>query len=431
MITPLAKELNDILGGTTAGDLLSDVGKRLYFPKGIIAQSGEAKKLGKTANGTIGMTVIGGTPVTLKSIQDLVPGLTARELVAYAPTAGNPDLRALWKEAIIKKNPLLKDKAFSLPVLVPGLTAGISYLADLFLDESKGLIAADPSWDNYVLIASARRNADFVQFAMFKDGKFNIDGLVEKMKEQAKSGSVRVLLNFPQNPSGYSPTVQEAKRLVEEVKSLAENGTKVMVWCDDAYFGLAYEDDIEKQSLFAYLADLHPNVLAAKIDGPTKEDFAWGFRCGFITFASKGMTEEQYDALVKKLMGTIRSSVSCSSTPPQTLLLKAFQNLETEAQKAEYRKVLEKRYKLVKNFVNTHKSDEVIPLPFNSGYFMSFSTKTVDAELLRQTLLNESGIGTISIDSRTLRVAFSSLEEDKIPVVYKAIYETAEKLARS
>lgn len=431
MITPLAKELNDILGGTTAGDLLSDVGKRLYFPKGIIAQSGEAKKLGKTANGTIGMTVIGGTPVTLKSIQDLVPGLTARELVAYAPTAGNPDLRALWKEAIIKKNPLLKDKAFSLPVLVPGLTAGISYLADLFLDENKGLIAADPSWDNYVLIASARRNADFVQFAMFKDGKFNIDGLVEKMKEQAKSGSVRVLLNFPQNPSGYSPTVQEAKRLVEEVKSLAENGTKVMVWCDDAYFGLAYEDDIEKQSLFAYLADLHPNVLAAKIDGPTKEDFAWGFRCGFITFASKGMTEEQYDALVKKLMGTIRSSVSCSSTPPQTLLLKAFQNPETEAQKAEYRKVLEKRYKLVKDFVNTHKSDEVIPLPFNSGYFMSFSTKTVDAELLRQTLLNESGIGTISIDSRTLRVAFSSLEEDKIPVVYKAIYETAEKLARS
>ena len=431
MITPLAKELNDILGGTTAGSLLSDVGKRLYFPKGIIAQSGEAKKLGKTANGTIGMTVINGSPVTLKSIQDLTPGLTARELVAYAPTAGNPDLRALWKEAIIKKNPLLKDKAFSLPVLVPGLTAGISYLADLFLDETKPLIAADPSWDNYVLIASARRNAEFIQFAMFKDGKFNIDGLVATMKEQAKSGSVRVLLNFPQNPSGYSPTVQEAKRLVEEVKALAENGTKVMVWCDDAYFGLAYEDDIEKQSLFAYLADLHPNVLAAKIDGPTKEDFAWGFRCGFITFASKGMNEEQYDALVKKLMGTIRSSVSCSSTPPQTLLLKAFQNPETEAQKAEYRKILEKRYHLVKDFVKSHTSNEITALPFNSGYFMSFSTKTVDAEVLRQTLLNESGIGTISIDSHTLRVAFSSLEEDKINIVYQAIYETADKLARS
>ena len=107
MISPLAQELNDVLAGTVAGDLLSDMGKRLYFPKGIIAQSGEAKKLGKTANATIGMTVINGSPVTLQSIQDQVPSFSSRELVAYAPTAGNPDLRALWKESIIKKNPRL------------------------------------------------------------------------------------------------------------------------------------------------------------------------------------------------------------------------------------------------------------------------------------------------------------------------------------
>ncbi|MBO5608508.1 MAG: aminotransferase class I/II-fold pyridoxal phosphate-dependent enzyme [Treponema sp.] len=430
MITALAQELNDVLKGTTPGDLLSDLGKRMYFPKGIIAQSGEAKKLGKTANGTIGMTVINGAPVTLRTISDQVPSLNSRELVAYAPTAGNPDLRALWKEAIIKKNPRLQNIPTSLPVLVPGLTAGISYLADLFLDETKPLVAADPSWDNYVLIASARRNAGFIQFPMFKNGTFNIEGLEKTLNEQASSGSVRVLLNSPQNPSGYSPTVDEVKKLVEIIRGLAEKGVKVMVWCDDAYFGLAYEDDIEKQSLFAYLADLHPNVLAAKIDGPTKEDFAWGFRCGFITFACKGMNDAQYDALVKKLMGVIRSSVSCSSTPPQTLLLNAFKNPETENQKAEYRKILEKRYKLVKQFVTTHSSSEVEALPFNSGYFMSFHTKTVDAEKLRQTLLNESGIGTISIDSHTLRVAFSSLDEDKIDIVYKAIYETADKLAR-
>ena len=104
-------------------------------------------------------------------------------------------------------------------------------------------------------------------------------------------------------------------------KELAEKGTKVMVWCDDAYFGLNYEDDIEPQSLFAHLCDLHENVLAAKIDGPTKEDFAWGFRTGFITFGCKGMTEAQYDALVKKLMAAIRSSVSCASTPSQSLIL--------------------------------------------------------------------------------------------------------------
>ena len=430
MVNELAQELNDALAGTTAGSLLSDMGKRLYFPKGIIAQSGEAKKLGKTANGTIGMTVMDGTPVALPAVREIVPGLTSRELVAYAPTAGNPDLRALWKENIIRKNPLLQGVSFSLPVLVPGLTAGISYLADLFLDEDYSLIASDPSWDNYVLIASARRNAPFVQFQMFKDGAFNIPGLKAAMEAEAAKGSVRVLLNFPQNPSGYSPTAAEAKEIVSFIKSLADKGTKVMVWCDDAYFGLDYEKDIEKQSLFAYLANLSENVLAAKIDGPTKEDFAWGFRCGFISFASKGMTELQYDALVKKLMGAIRSSVSCSSTVPQSLLLKAFQNPEYENQKAAFRTVLEKRYRKVRSFVNSHQSTEIEALPFNSGYFMSFHTKTVNAEDLRQKLLKERGIGTISIDAHTLRVAFSSLEEDQIDTVYSAIYEEAERLSK-
>lgn len=432
MINALAQELNETLKGTTPGVLLSDVGTRLYFPKGIIAQSGEAKKLGKTANGTIGMTVIDGTPVMLPSVKKYIPDLSSRELVAYAPTAGNPDLRELWKQALIKKNPSLEGKSFSIPVVVPGLTAGISYLADLFLDETKPLVAADPSWDNYVLIANARRNAEFVQFPMFADGKFNIPGLEKVLREQAKSGSVRVLLNFPQNPSGYSPTSAETAQIVSIIKSLADAGTKVMVWCDDAYFGLNYEKDIESQSLFAHLCDLSPNVLAAKIDGPTKEDFAWGFRCGFITFGCKGLTEEQYDALVKKLMAAIRSSVSCSSTPPQSLLLKAFQNpAQVEKEKAEFRAVLEKRYALVKKFTTTHTSENITPLPFNSGYFMAFDTKKVNAETLRQKLLKERGIGTISIDSRTLRVAFSSLEEDKIDIVYQAIYETADELARN
>ncbi|MDD7580199.1 MAG: aminotransferase class I/II-fold pyridoxal phosphate-dependent enzyme [Treponema sp.] len=428
MINPLAQELNDALKGTTAGQLLSDVGTRLYFPKGIIAQSGEAKKLGKVANGTIGTTVVEGKPVMLPSIHKFAPDLTAAELVAYAPTAGNPEFREIWKKELIKKNPRLEGKAISTPVVVPGLTAGISYLSDLFLDENHSLIAADPSWDNYVLIASARRNADFVQFKMFKDGKFNIDGLEETLKEEAKKGSVRVLLNFPQNPSGYSPTRDEAQRLVSIMKNLAENGTKVMVWCDDAYFGLNYEDDIEPQSLFAYLCDLHENILAAKIDGPTKEDFAWGARTGFITFGCKGMTESQYDALVKKLMAAIRSSVSCASTPAQTLIRKGYETGKLDEEKKEFRKILERRYALVRKFINEHTSSAIEPLPFNSGYFMSFDTKKINAEELRVRLLNEKGIGTIQIDSRTLRVAFSSLDENKIEVVYQAIYDMAEEM---
>lgn len=427
MLNELAQELNKTLEGTTVGALLSDLGTRLYFPKGIIAQSGEAKKSASFANGTIGMCMgDDGNPVTLPSINENVPSMTTRELVAYAPTAGIPELREIWKEKMIAKNPDLKGKSISLPVVVPGLSAGISYLADLFLDETKGLLAADPSWDNYTLIANARRNASFKQFAMFKDGKFNISGLEEAMRKEAESGSVRVILNFPQNPSGYSPTSDERKQLVEIIKKMAEEGKKVMVWCDDAYFGLNYEDNIEAQSLFAYLADLHENVLAAKIDGPTKEEFAWGFRVGFITFGCKGMTDDQYNALVTKLNSAIRSSVSCSSTPSQNLLLKAFKNPTSEAKKLEYRNMLCERYKIVRKFCNENTCSTLTPLPFNSGYFMSFNMPNGKSNELRQKLLAEKGIGVISIDANTLRVAFSSIPQSKLLEVYKAIYEVAE-----
>ena len=429
MINPLAQGLNETLKGSVVDALMSDMGKRLYFPNGIISQGGEAAKDAKFANGTIGMAVANGTPIELDSYKKSMPNFNPQETVAYAKTAGNPDLRKMWKEKIIEKNPSLKDKNFSLPILVPGLTAVLSYVCDLFIDEDKPLLAADPCWDNYELICSARRGSEFHQFKCVENGTFNIAGLGAKMKADAeKYGSVRVILNFPQNPSGYSPTKSEAKEIVRIVKEIAESGKKVLVLSDDAYFGLNYEDDIEPQSLFAYLADLHENVLAIKADGPTKEDFAWGFRAGFVTFASKNLTDSQYTALTTKFMAAIRSSVSCSSTPSQTLVMHALTDPAHEAQKKELKKMLQVRYDAVRKFVDTHESKVLEVLPFNSGYFMSFHVKTGNAEDIRKKLLAEEGIGIIQIDQNTLRVAFSSIDEDKIDSVYSSIYKIAESM---
>ena len=431
MLNPLAQELNGILKNSSASFLFSDFGERIYFPNGIIAQSGEAKKFGYTANGTIGTTIIDGRPAMLDAIHRHVPEFSSASLVGYAPTAGNPDLREAWRQDMIRKNPSLEFKEFSQPVLVPGLTAGISYVADLFFDQTKPLLAADPSWDNYALICEARSNAPFHQFRMFNDGKFDIDSLEAALRKECEANkSARLLLNFPQNPSGYSPTRAEAKKIVSILKELAEAGNKILCISDDAYFGLNYDDDIEPESLFAQTCDLHPNILAVKIDGPTKEDFVWGFRAGFVTFGCKGFSKEQYQALVTKLMGTIRSSVSCSSTPPQSFLLKAMtdESEEFEEQKLEYRAVLEERYKKVRAFVDSHSSKVIEPLPFNSGYFMSFAVKGKNAEELRQKLLHGCGIGTVSIDSKTLRVAFSSLEAEQIEEVYSSIYKIADEL---
>ncbi|OHE60130.1 MAG: aminotransferase [Treponema sp. RIFOXYC1_FULL_61_9] len=423
----LALELNAALDGTVAARLLSGLGKRLYFPKGIISQSAEAKKLGHRANATIGMAFEGGRPMVLSAIADGMPTLSAAEAVAYAPTAGVESARTAWKDAMVRKNPSLDGARISLPVVVPGLTAGISYIADLFLDEGTSILMSDPSWDNYSLIFADRRGANPVEVPFFAAGPgLDLPAIRKAVAEAAKSGAVRLILNFPQNPSGYSPTRSEAEALIEMIEKTAKGGADVLAICDDAYFGLSYEDDIHPESLFARLSSIHERVLAVKIDGPTKEDFSWGLRTGFVTFGCAAMDDARYDALVKKLMGAIRSSVSCANTPAQFLMVKAQADSRTTGEKEHFRATLKKRYAAVKAFIAANPSHPVLsPLPFNSGYFMSFRCKGIGAETIRQALLKDHGIGTIAFGDKYLRIAFSSVDADHIPELYKTVFEVA------
>ena len=67
-------------------------------------------------------------------------------------------------------------------------------------------------------------------------------------------------------------------------------------------------------------------------------------------------------------------------------------------------------------------------MPFNSGYFMCFTVKGIDAEELRLKLLHEKQIGTIAIDSSHLRIAFSSLDKRDIDAVYESVYSVSEDM---
>jgi aspartate/methionine/tyrosine aminotransferase len=429
----LAGELNAVLEGTVPGALLSPLGRRLYFPRGIIAQGAEAKQYAPDANGTLGIAVKNKTPLILSALKDQIPGLGAPDIVSYAPTAGIPALREFWAAEIRRKNPSLAGASLSLPVVTAGLTAGISAVCDLFLGQGDVLLAADPSWDNYALIAEARRCARLGPVDLFGEGGINLAALRAALEGEAqRTGLVRIILNFPNNPAGYSPTKTEAAEICAMIHRIAQGGAKVLVICDDAYFGLRFEDDIEAQSLFAYLADIHENVFAAKIDGATKEDFAWGLRCAFVTFGGRGLTEAHYGALVKKAMGVIRSTVSCSSTVSQSLLHRMYTTggAAMEAEREEFRALIGGRYRRVRAIVDGRKNHPVLrPMPFNSGYFMSFRCRGVGAEALRQRLLHTYRVGAVAIDGRTLRVAFSGMDDGAIDGAYAAIYRAAEELA--
>jgi len=426
----LAEELNEALEGSVAGRLLSDMGKRMYFPRGILSQSAEADQKAKRFNATIGMAYEEGEPLILDAIRAALPSLTPYESVAYASTAGVPELRKRWKAALEDKNPSLRGKVFSLPVVVPGLTAAVSYISDLFLDPGDVAVVPDLHWPNYRLVVESRRTGVGLTYPLFAGQGFNVEGFEARLREGAKNRrKVAAILNFPNNPTGYSPTLAEAERIVETIGRVADEGSDVLVVTDDAYFGLQYEEGILRESLFGRLADFHERVLVAKADGPTKEDYVWGFRLGFVSFAGKGLDATRLDALTKKLMGVIRSSVSNSNGPGQHLLLKALGEPGYEAQKARYRELLASRYRKVRAFLDRTALPPCLqPLPFNSGYFMSLECRGISAETLRLRLLDK-GIGTIALGERHLRVAFSCVEASDIDELYLAIVAEATALA--
>ena len=422
----IARELNDTLQGTIVSDLLSDLGRRMYFPKGIVAQGAEAKKHAGRYNATVGMAFAGGSAMILPSIGSRLSGLSSNEAVAYAPTAGIPELRDLWKKEIGRKNPGVDISRISEPVVVSGLTNGIAQVADLFVDETDAVVVPDMFWGNYRLIIEEKRQARLAEFPFFDNGGLNIEGFRKAMVENAVNKKIVMIINFPNNPTGYSPSKKEARALADMIAGCAEEGYKILAITDDAYFGLFYEEDTYKESVFSMLADLHDNVLAVKIDGSTKEHFVWGFRLGFVTFGSKSLTADHYNALNTKLAGAIRSSISSSSRPAQSLLLNALGSPEFEKEKAVLDDILEKRYRTLRRIVEANAgSGPLKALPFNSGYFMSFECTSGSAEALRKELLMKEGIGVISIKDRYIRVAYSSVDETGLEEMLSTIFKTA------
>jgi aspartate/methionine/tyrosine aminotransferase len=422
-MNPQAEELNKIIQAKhpVVYDLLSDKGKNIFFPKkGILGQTADAK--GTKINATIGAAVEdNGSPMRLGSIESNVK-LDPSLVFPYAPSYGRPDIRAKWKSMIYEKNPTLRNKELSLPVVTNALTHGVSMAGYLFLNEGEKVIVPDLFWGNYNLILNHAYGAEVSKFNLFKDGGFDIDSFKTKLAEGGIGKKV-LILNFPNNPTGYTPTTNEIKDIVKVIKESAEQGNKIVVFSDDAYFGLVYEDGIEKESIFSFLCDLHENVLALKIDGPTKEDYVWGFRVGFMTYGIKGGDAELYTALEAKTAGAVRGNISNAANISQSLLLKAFEDEAYQAQKAEKFDIMNKRYHAVKEAVKEEKYAEYFTaLPYNSGYFMCVQLADgLDGEQIRKILIDNYSIGLINLNN-VLRVAFSAVAAADVKELFEGIY---------
>ncbi|MFC4304817.1 aminotransferase class I/II-fold pyridoxal phosphate-dependent enzyme [Cohnella boryungensis] len=423
-MNPLAQQLNETLSRDNphAASMLSSLGRAMYMPKlGILSQSAEAKQKAGVYNATIGIATENGKPMHLDVIQETLSAYEPKDIYEYAPPGGKPELRTVWRDKMLAENPSIKGKTISLPVVTNALTHGLSIVGDLFADVGDAVVVPDKNWENYELTFNVRRGAEMVYYPLYDaDNRFNSAGLRDALLAQKDRGKAIVLLNFPINPTGYTPNIEEGREIVAAIRDAAEAGINIVAVTDDAYFGLFFEDSLQ-ESLFGQLCGLHERVLAIKVDGATKEEYVWGFRVGFITYG--GLSEASLAALEQKTTGNIRSTISSGPHPSQTFILRALKSDLFQAQKDEKFAIMKGRANKVKTLLDSGKyGNEWSYYPFNSGYFMCLKLD-VDAETVRQRLLSAYGVGTIALGSSDLRVAFSCIEESNLEDLFDRIYQ--------
>jgi aspartate/methionine/tyrosine aminotransferase len=425
VMNPLAQQLNETITreNPEVAEMLSGLGRTIYMPKiGILSQSAEAKQKANVYNATIGIATENGQPMHLDVIQETLSAYEPKDIYEYAPPGGKPELRTVWRDKMLVENPSLVGKNICLPVVTNALTHGLSIVSDLFADEGDAVIVPDKNWENYELTFNIRRGAEMVHYPLYDaDNRFNSAGLRDALLTQKDRGKAIVLLNFPINPTGYTPGIEEGREIIAAIRDAAEAGINVVAVTDDAYFGLFFEDSMQ-ESLFGQLCGIHERVLAIKVDGATKEEYVWGFRVGFITYG--GLAEASLSALEQKTLGIIRATISSGPHPSQTFILRALKSPKFHDQKEQKFHIMKGRANKVKQLLDSGKfGAEWTYYPFNSGYFMCLKLLYVDAEAVRQRLLNAYGVGTIALGTTDLRVAFSSIEESNLEDLFDRIHQ--------
>ncbi|MBO4620455.1 MAG: aminotransferase class I/II-fold pyridoxal phosphate-dependent enzyme [Victivallales bacterium] len=436
MFNELAITLNDQIQAVNpvAYEMLSALGKRIYFPsKGILSQSGEAKTLAKKFNATIGTALKDHQAMSLPCVMDSLPGFSPNEALLYAPSYGQKPLREAWKAKILHDNPSLATVPFSLPVVTNGLTQALALAGDLLLDPGDHVLIPNMLWDNYLLNYSDRLQADLRHWEFFQGDRLNTMAFAQALEGYMPGQKVFVILNFPNNPTGYTPLESEAQALADTLLATAERGVRVVALIDDAYYGLFFDPACIKESLFCKVAGKSRNLLAIKADAATKECYVWGLRTGFLSFAIGGAEADSplFTALEAKATGLVRATISNCSALSQKIITNALTSGKFYEQRAANVAIMHERCSAVMQTLTEHPEyrEHFVAYPFNSGYFMCIKVLKTSTTKLRRLLLDKYATGGIAMSDTDFRLAFSCVEKEQIPELFKTIYQACKDLA--
>ena len=396
----------------------SKLGENIILPQDVLIQSKETAAIPGAINATIGIATSNKKAMALPSINKVITEINNSEYLPYSPTPGLPKMRELWKEKILADNPSINKDFLSLPMVTTGITQGIDIAANLFSESGDALLLPNLFWQNYAQIYTIKLGNKIYKYNQFdENNEFSISNFKETLYS-IKEDKISLILNFPNNPTGYTPSDVELNSLVDVISTYAkENKNKqLIIVSDDAYFGLFFEKNHKTPTLSAtYKLAENENCLIVKLDGITKEFYSWGLRVGFITYYTKN--DELRKILLEKTQGYLRSTTSSPSNLSQQIAVRLLDNKQSLEEKEINDKIIEERYNELKQAISKEDLNSLVTvLPFNSGYFFTIKLPSnINAHDFRLKFLNEYKYGVYSMDDDHIRIAFSCLDKELIP----------------
>ena len=208
-------------------------------------------------------------------------------------------------------------------------------------------------------------------------------------------------------------------------------GTRILVICDDAYFGLFYEPETFAQSLFARFCDLARE--RARREGRRLHEGGphLGLPHGVRHPRGEGPRRRALRGAHAQADGRgALDGLQLEHPRPEPDPARHAEPRQAKREKREAYEALRGALRGVQDDpAATQERRCSRPLPFNSGYFMSFRLSRGEGRGPAQGAAAAGRVGTIAIDERCLRVAFSSVDVERLRRRCSTwIYAAAEKL---
>jgi len=268
----------------------------------------------------------------------------------------------------------------------------------------------------------------------------NLQGLKDAILEVSKvQEKIVIIINFPNNPTGYTPTFDEAKELIDLIREIYSTLKKPIIFIvDDAYESYVYNDENINISLFYDLHQLDEDIIPIKLDGITKELLMYGGRIGFITIGIKPNWTKNNDEseilkkeIENKLEGMNRSTVSNCNHFYQVITQRMFiekgiDQIITDLDKVK--NLLKERYKEINSELQKIDNPNISIDPNSGGFFIfiNLNRDKIKATEFADHLLKKYKVGVIPIEKvneniNGIRIAYCSIDKRQIPELISRI----------